>query len=70
MQFCLLFQTGVKLGLSQIEGAAECSGLNGEKAARDWTKLRNEGLHDYSGIETSRTRWAGHVVRMGEKRNE
>jgi hypothetical protein len=42
-----------------------------------WRKLHNEALHNlYSSpsiirmIKSRRMRWAGHVVRMGEKRNE
>jgi hypothetical protein len=42
----------------------------------DWRKLHNEELRDlYSSpmkiriIKTRRMRWAGHVARMGEKRN-
>jgi hypothetical protein len=41
-----------------------------------WRKLHNEELHDlYSSpsiirmIKSRRRRWAGHVTRMGEKRN-
>jgi hypothetical protein len=41
-----------------------------------WRKLHNEELHDlYSSsstieiIKPRRMRWAGHVARMGEKRN-
>jgi hypothetical protein len=41
-----------------------------------WRKLHNEELHNlYSSpsviriIKSSRMRWAGHVGRMGEKRN-
>jgi hypothetical protein len=41
-----------------------------------WTKLQNEELHNlYSSpsiisiIKSRRMRWAGHVARMGEKRN-
>jgi hypothetical protein len=41
-----------------------------------WRKLHNEKLHDlYSSpsiiriIKSRRKRWAGHVARMGEKRN-
>jgi hypothetical protein len=41
-----------------------------------WRKLHNEGLHNlYSSrsiiriIKSRRMRWAGHVARMGEKRN-
>jgi hypothetical protein len=42
----------------------------------EWRKLHNEELHDlYSSpsiiriIKARRKRWAGHVARMGEKRN-
>jgi hypothetical protein len=40
-----------------------------------WRKLHNEELHLYSStsiirmIKSRRMRWAGHVARMGEKRN-
>jgi hypothetical protein len=43
---------------------------------REWRKLHNEELHDlYSSpsiirvMKSRRMRWAGHVARMGEKRN-
>jgi hypothetical protein len=43
---------------------------------RGWSKLHNEELHNlYSSpsiirmIKSRRMRWAGHVARMGEKRN-
>jgi hypothetical protein len=42
----------------------------------EWRKLHNEELHDlYSSpsiiriIKARRMRWAGHVARMGEKKN-
>jgi hypothetical protein len=42
-----------------------------------WRKLNNEELHNlYSSpsiirmIKSRRMRWAGHVARMGEKRNK
>jgi hypothetical protein len=42
----------------------------------EWRKLHNQGLRDsYSSpsiikiIKPKRMRWAGHVARMGEKRN-
>jgi hypothetical protein len=47
-----------------------------DEVAGEWIKLRNEELRDsYSSpsiiriIKFRRMRWAGHVVRMGEKRN-
>jgi hypothetical protein len=47
-----------------------------ERWTGDWRKLRNEELHNlYSSpniirmIKSRRMRWAGHVTRMGRKRN-
>jgi hypothetical protein len=47
-----------------------------DEVTGDWIKLHNEQLHDlYSSpsiiriIKSRRMRWAGHVARMGEKRN-
>jgi hypothetical protein len=46
------------------------------EATGDWRKLHNEELHNFYSspgiirmIKTRRMRWAGHVARMGEKRN-
>jgi len=46
-----------------------------DEVIRGWTKLHNEEFYDlYSSprivpvIRSRRTRWAGHVMRMGEKR--
>jgi hypothetical protein len=43
---------------------------------RGWRKLHNEELHNFYSspsiirmIKSRRMRWAGHVARMGEKRN-
>jgi hypothetical protein len=48
----------------------------GNKVAGGWRKLHNEKLHNlYSSpiiirmIKSRRMRWAGHVTRMGERRN-
>jgi hypothetical protein len=48
-----------------------------DEVTREWRKLHNEELPDlyYSPsiiriIKSRRMRWAGHVRRMGEKRNE
>jgi hypothetical protein len=47
-----------------------------DEVTGEWRKLRNEELRNlYSSpsiiriIKSSRMRWAGHVTRMGEKRN-
>jgi hypothetical protein len=47
-----------------------------DEVTGEWRKLHNKELHDlYSSpstiriIKSRRTRWAGHVARMGEKRN-
>jgi hypothetical protein len=49
---------------------------SGRPTVRDWRKLHNEELHNLyslssviSIIKSRRTRWAGHVARMREKRN-
>jgi hypothetical protein len=52
------------------------SGPNRDDVTGGWRKLYNEELHNlYSSrsiirmVKSMRMRWAGHVVRMGEKRN-
>jgi hypothetical protein len=47
-----------------------------DEVTREWRKLHNEELHNLSSlpiviriIKSGRMRWAGHVARMGEKRN-
>jgi hypothetical protein len=47
-----------------------------DEVTGDWRKLHNKELHDlYSSpsiiriIKSRRMRWAGHVARIGEKRN-
>jgi hypothetical protein len=47
-----------------------------DEVTGDWRKLHNEGFHNlYSSpniikmIKSRRMRWAGHLARMGEKRN-
>jgi hypothetical protein len=51
--------------------------LQGDKETWEWRKLHNDELNDlYSSpntvrvIKPRRTRWAGHVGRMGESRGE
>jgi hypothetical protein len=47
-----------------------------DEVTGEWRKLHKEELHDlYSSpsiiriIKSRRMRWAGHIARMGEKRN-
>jgi hypothetical protein len=47
-----------------------------DEVTREWRKLHNEELHDlYSSlsiirlVKSRRMRWAGHIARMGKKRN-
>jgi hypothetical protein len=49
---------------------------NRGKVTGEWRKLHNEELHDLYSLpsiirimKARRMRWAGHVARMGEKRN-
>jgi hypothetical protein len=51
-------------------------GPKGDEVTREWRKLHNEELRDlyFSPsiiriIKSRRMRWAGHVARMGKKRN-
>jgi hypothetical protein len=51
-------------------------GLKRDEVIGGWRKLHNEELHNLYGspsiitiIKSRRMRWAGHVARMGEKRN-
>jgi hypothetical protein len=51
-------------------------GLKRDEVTGEWRKLHNKELHDlYSSlriiriIKSRRMKWAGHVARMGEKRN-
>jgi hypothetical protein len=51
-------------------------GLKRDEVIGSWRKLHNEDLHNlYCSpstiriIKSRRMRWAGHVARMGEKRN-
>jgi hypothetical protein len=49
-------------------------GQKRDEVTGDWRKMHNEELHNlYSSpngmIKSRRIRWAGHVARMGEKRN-
>jgi hypothetical protein len=59
------------------QGAEEDIGPKRDEVTGGWRKLHNEELRNlYSSIsiiriiKSRRMRWAGHVARMGEKRNE
>jgi hypothetical protein len=70
---------GVKLGLLTLREEHRLRvlrGLKRDEVTAGWRKLHNEELHKlYSSpsiiriIKSRRMRWAGHVARMGEKRN-
>jgi hypothetical protein len=52
------------------------AGQKGAEVTREWRKLHNEELRDLYSllsiiriIKTRQMRWAGHVARIGEKRN-
>jgi hypothetical protein len=40
-----------------------------DEVTGEWRKLHNEELRDLYIMKLKRMRWAGHVARMGEKRN-
>jgi hypothetical protein len=51
-------------------------GTRRDEVTGDWRKLHNEALHNLYPlpsilrmIKSRRMRWAGHVARIGEKRN-
>jgi hypothetical protein len=69
---------GAKLGLRAFENRMlkRIFGLKRDEVTGEWRKLHNKELHDlYSSPsvirirKSRRMRWAGHVARMGEKRN-
>jgi hypothetical protein len=41
-----------------------------DEVTGDWRRLHNEELHDlYRAPNIIRVRWAGHVARMGDRKN-
>jgi hypothetical protein len=65
-----------KLKKSESKGLRRIFGPKREKVTGDRKKMQNEELHNlYSSpntirmTESRRMRWAGHVARMGEKKN-
>jgi hypothetical protein len=65
-----------RLGVFEDRVLRRIFGPNRDEVTGEWRKLHNEELHDlYSSpsiiriMKARRMKWAGHVVRMGEKRN-
>jgi hypothetical protein len=65
-----------RLRVFEIRVLRRIVGLKKDEVTGEWRKLRNEEIHDlYSSpsiirmIKSRRMRWAGHVARMGERRN-
>jgi hypothetical protein len=65
-----------RLGMFENRVLRKIFGPKSDGVTGEWRKLHNEELHDlyFSPsiiriIKTRRRRWAGHVSRMGEKRN-
>jgi hypothetical protein len=65
-----------KLRMFQNRVLRRIFGPNRDGVMGGWRKIHNEGLHNlYSSLsiiritKSRRMRWAGHVARMGEKRN-
>jgi hypothetical protein len=64
------------LGVFENRALRRIFGTKTDEVTGDWRKLHNEELHDLYSlpsiiriIKVRRMRWAGHVARMGEKRN-
>jgi hypothetical protein len=65
-----------RLGVFENRVLRSILGPKEDEVTGEWRKLHNEELHDlYSSpsiiriIKARRTRWVGHMARMGEKRN-
>jgi hypothetical protein len=72
----LILREEHRLGVFENRVLRRIFGLKRNEVTGEWRKLRNEELHDlYSSpsiiriIKARRIRWAGHVVRMREKKN-
>jgi hypothetical protein len=72
----LTLREGHRLRVFENKVLRRIFGLKRDEVTGEWRKLHNEELHDlYSSqsiiriIKARRMRWAGHVARMGEKRN-
>jgi hypothetical protein len=71
----MIFRKEHRLRVFDNRGLRKIFGPKGDEVTGEWRNLHKEELRDlYSspsttGIITSRMGWAGHVARMGEKRN-
>jgi hypothetical protein len=73
--YCLLC-TSIELGVFGNRVLRRIFGPKGDEVTGEWRKVHNEELRDlYSSpsiiriMKARRIRWAGHVARMGERRN-
>ena len=63
-----------RLGVFENRVLRRIFGPKRDKVTGEWRRLHNEGLYDLCSPNTNqvfkprRTRWAGHVARMGERR--
>jgi hypothetical protein len=74
--WCLTLRENHRLRVFENRVLRRILGLKGDQEMGGWRKLHNGELHDlYPSptviwiIKSRRMRWAGHVARMGKKRN-
>jgi hypothetical protein len=72
--WCLTLREEYRLRVFENRVLRRIFGPKRDVVTGDWRKLHKEELHNlYSSpnrmIKSRRMRWAGHVARMGEKRN-
>jgi hypothetical protein len=72
----LILREEQRLGVIESRVLRRIFGPKRDEVTGEWRKLHNEELHDlYSSpsiiriMKARRMRWAGHVARIGEKRN-
>jgi hypothetical protein len=71
-----IYFTSCNVSFKFFEGAQEDIWTEEDEVTREWRKLYNKELHDLYSllsiiriIKSGRMLWAGHVARIGEKRN-
>jgi hypothetical protein len=74
--FALEYAIRNRLRVFENKGLWRIFGPTRDEVTGGWRKLHNEELHDLYSLpsiirifKSRRMRWAGHVARMGEKRN-